>query len=332
MFEFKVVDFDKLNQEEYNAYSKKSVFTTINWIRFVKEDSKATPSIIRVTKDRNFIGYIPMLFVKKFGVKIAGSPFRGWSSCWMGLEVEDEKLKPYIIKELLPYLFDKHGVLYCEIADRYITKNELVTHGFKFNEHETLELRIDKTDQELWKVFKTDCRNFIRQFDRRGAVLEEVEPSDEFAEEYYNELIDVFAKQNMKPTYSCEKVKTLLRNMKGTGNVLCLRVRTPENKPAATSIFFCDKKKFYFWGGASYREHQHYRPNEAMIWHAIQYFRDRGIATFDMVGNRPYKKKFGSEVVTYYTMQFARFKILFKLREIAEKLYYWSLKQGKKSE
>lgn len=330
MYEFRLIDYNNINLLEYNSYSRKSVFTSIDWMNYIIEDAKTRPAIIRITEKGDFVGYIPMMIMKKCGIKIAGSPFRGWSTCWMGIEVEEKNKKIQIIQELVPFLYKKLGVVYCEITDRDINEEELEKYKIRHYSFETLELKIDKTDEELWKDFKTDCRNFIRQFDRRGALLEIADPNDEFAEEYYAELIDVFAKQGMTPTYSCEKVKCLLRNMRESGNVLCLRVKTPEGKPAATSIFFCDKNKFYFWGGASYREHQHYRPNEAMIWEAIKYFRNKGIKVFDMVGNRPYKQKFGPKTETYYTMQFARFSILFPLRNIAEKIYYSRLKKDEK--
>jgi hypothetical protein len=32
----------------------------------------------------------------------------------------------------------------------------------------------------------------------------------------------------------------------------------------------------YFWGGASWREHQHLRPKEALIWHALRWVRSEG--------------------------------------------------------
>lgn len=325
MYEFTKIDYSNLDIPEFYCYSRKPIFTMKSWLDFIVEDSNAEPAIFRVTQKGKFIGYIPLMYVKKFGVKIAGSPFRGWSTCWMGVEVEDKLKKMSIIQELMPYLYRYEGVHYCEITDRDITEEEILSNNIRYRSYETLELNIAKTDEELFKVFKVDCRNFIRQFERRGAILEEAEPNEEFAKEYYAELVDVFEKQGMAPTYSCEKVKRILKYNKE--HVLCLRVKTPDGEPAATSIFFADKNRFYFWGGASFRKHQHYRPNEAMLWYAIGYFRDKGVKIFDMVGNRSYKRKFGAEVKVYYTMQFAKYRILFKLKNMAEIIYFRSLKR-----
>ncbi len=155
--------------------------------------------------------------------------------------------------------------------------------------------------------------------------MEIAEPNDDFAEEYYKQLENVFAKQGLVPTYSLNKVKCLFRHMKGGGNILCLLVKDPDGKAIASLIFFGYKKKF-FGGGVSYRFGQHYRLNEYMIWTAIKYWRDRWCKIFDMVGVRDYKKKFGSYTELYAKIIIPKFKILFILRNIAKNLYFILLK------
>ena len=324
MYDFERIEYSNIDWDEYNRYSRKSVWTTKEWMDFVISDSNTEPLIFRIKKNGTFIGYAPFMIVRKLGgiLKIAGSPFRGWSTCWMGIEVEDIEEKIQIIREISKLLFKKYGCLYCEIVDRDIPMDTALSSGFTVEPWGSLELKIDCTDEELWKKFKTDCRNFIRQFERRGAVLTEAEPDEEFAKEYYNELIDVFAKQNLVPSYSLEKVERLLSNMKTTGRLLCLRVRTPEGQPAASSIFFADEQRFYFWGGASYREHQHYRPNEYMLWYAIRYWRERGVKVVDMVGERAYKRKFGSVHVDYPMFKIGKYKAIVKARDLAERIYF----------
>lgn len=321
MFYFEKLTLEKIDEFEFNSIATKSVFTTIPWIKYILEDnSNASPIVLRITDDNDFVGYFSSVFVKKFGFRIIGSPFRGWSTCYMGFDVVDNEQKLNILKELKEYLYVNYKYHYLEIIDRDIPVEEAKSL-YTVKIADTLELDIDKTDDELFKVFKTDCRNFIRQFERRGATLEIAEPNDEFAEEYYNELKDVFAKQNLVPTYTSTKVKTLLRNLKDSNEVLCLRVKDPDGNKIATSIFFGFNNKFFFWGGASLRGTQHYRPNEYMIWTAIKYWRGRGVKTFDMVGVRDYKKKFGSEYREYPCIIITSRLLLF-LRDNAERLFF----------
>lgn len=325
-FEFEQIELQQVDLREFNDFTNKPIFTTIAWIRFIEVDSNAKPIIVRITRKGNYIGYFTALLVKKFGISIVASPFSGWSTCYMGFDLIGNEIKSDIIGALSEYLFSKFKCAYIEIIDRDISVEQAKTTGLDFIQISTLELDINKTDEDLFKVFKTDCRNFIRQFEKRGATLEEAKADDNFANEYYLQLKDVFAKQGMVPTYSEEKIKNLLRQLSTSSMLLCLRVKNPEGLSIATSIFIGHQKKFFFWGGASLRHYQSYRPNEYMIWYAIKYWRERGCETFDMVGVRDYKRKFGPVEKEYVRIVITKFKILLILRNIAQQLYFVMLR------
>lgn len=321
-YEFELIDKRQLNLQEYNSFKEQSVFVTLPWIEFIEEDSHAQAVFVRIQEQNMLVGYFTGLITRKAFIKILGSPFGGWSTCFMGISSENVSDKISIVKQLVPFLYKSTGCAYIEIIDRDIMLEEARDEGITCFEEGTLELPINLDDVALFKQMKTDCRNFIRQFERRGARLEIAEPDELFAEQYYQQLEDVFAKQGLVPTYSVEKVKRLLRHLGNTGEVLCLRVFDPEENCIATSIFLGFHNKCFFWGGASFREGQHYRPNEYMIWTAIKYWRERGCTVFDMVGIRDYKRKFGSTEAHYARMVFTKHKILIIGRKYAAKLYY----------
>ena len=327
--EYKVTEIsaEHLNENEYGNLPGKSIFTTPEWLSFIQEDSGVEPLFLRITRDGKLVGYFTAMIQMSFGFRVVGSPFSGWSTCYMGFDLADPEVnKLDLIPSVAEYLFKVKKAHLIEIADRDITVEDARARGYDTGISDTLELEIDRTDEALFKVFKTDCRNFIRQFERRGAVLEYAQADDTFAQEYYAQLQDVFAKQGLVPTYSLEKVKCLLRNLKNSGNVLCLRVRDPEGSCIATSIFPGYNGKFFFWGGASYRSGQHYRPNEYMLWTAIRYWRDKGFTMFDMVGVRDYKRKFGSHEVQYAHISIARSQWIITLRNMAKNAFFFMLK------
>lgn len=327
--EYKVTEIPKeaLDIQEYENLPGKSIFTTTGWLDFIAEDSKVKPLFLRITRDGELVAYFTAMIQKSYGFRIIASPFAGWSTCYMGFDLADASVnKLDLIPCVSDYLFRVKKAHLIEIVDRDITVDAAREWGYRTAVSDTLELRIDRTDEELFKVFKMDCRNFIRQFERRGAVLEIAEADDTFARQYYAQLQDVFAKQGLVPTYSLEKVKCLLRHLRQAGNVLCLRVNDPEGNCIATSIFPGYNGKFFFWGGASYRSGQHYRPNEYMLWTAIRYWRDKGFTMFDMVGVRDYKRKFGSYEVQYAHISLARSNVIFWLRNMAKKAFFFMLK------
>lgn len=332
-YKFERIALNNINEKEYNSIPDKTVYTTRPWLNFIAEDSKVRDFILRISdSEGNFLGYFTGFITNKFGIRILGSPFAGWSTCFMGLDLLDRSEQFDILRAIVKYAYKTEKVVYAEIIDRKISVEEAQAENIKAFPVGTLQLDINKDDAGLFKQMKTDCRNFIRQFERRGASLEIAEPDDAFAKDYYDQLIDVFAKQGMVPTYSLEKVKCLLRNLKDSTEILCLRVRNPEGEPIATSLFLGFQKRFFFWGGASYRTQQNYRPNEYMIWTAMQYWRERGCEIFDMVGIRDYKRKFGSHEEYYARMIFSRLPFLIAGRDIAKKLYFYLLKMRGKRE
>lgn len=328
-YSFEKIEYETFRETSIEQFPNKTIYTTLDWYEFLIQDSHIKPVIIKIYRDRKEIGYFYGGEIKKFGIKIIASPFSGWSTCWMGFELATEDNKYEVLDALSKFLFKKLHYIYGEIIDRDFTEEKAQERGYSCETFPTLELKIDKTDEELFKNFKTDCRNFIRQFERRGASIEIATPDDKFAEEYYDQLIDVFAKQKLRPSYSLDKVKRIMYTLGKTDKILCLRVRDPEGNSIASSIFFGFNQKCFFWGGASYREHQHYRPNEYMIWTAIKYWRERGCNTLDMVGDRAYKRKFGPEQCNYSLIYITRYPILITMRNFAKKVY-WKFLEIKK--
>ena len=326
MYSFEIIPQHKINEFEFNSFPNKSVFTTLQWIGFIAQDKDATPIIIKITQNDLFLGYFTGLLKKIYGIKIFGSPFRGWSTCFMGFDLYEQERIVKILPELVEYIFKQTKCHYFECSDRNIPISKKQEIPFRTRIVETLELEINKSDEELLKGFKGDCRTFLNQFEKRGASIEIAEPNKSFVEEYYDQLKEVFTKQGLVPTYKIEKVKKLINRMGKTDMLLCLRIRDPNGKSIATSIYLGYKKTFFFWGGASFGEFQKYRPNEYMIWFAIRYWRNRGMKIFDIVGVRDYKLKFGPIKTEYLSIIVAKYPILMHFRDLAEKMFFLILK------
>src|SRR5207244_10202582 len=124
-----------------------------------------------------------------------------------------------------------------------------------------------------------------------GVVVEEAhDPA--FADEYYEQLVEVFAKQGLVPSYKVDRVRSLVRNLQPTGRLLLLRARDADGKCIATGIFPGFNKIAEFWGNASFSSSQILRPNEAIHWYAMRYWKQRGVEIYDWGGKGKYKEKY----------------------------------------
>jgi lipid II:glycine glycyltransferase (peptidoglycan interpeptide bridge formation enzyme) len=163
------------------------------------------------------------------------------------------------------------------------------------------------------------CRWSIRKAATNGLKIEEASGLN-FADEYYAQLVDVFAKQSLVPTYDANRVRKLIQHLHPTGMLLLLRARDAAGRCIATGIFPAMNQVMYFWGGASWREQQHLRPNEAIQWYAMQYWKKRGIQLYDMIGMRDYKKKYGGREIFVPWIRKSKYPVFGQLRNCAEKL------------
>jgi len=82
---FHRVDLASIDEKELDAFSDRIVFQTRPWVNFVARTQNAEPVIAGLRGDNETLGYFTGLIVKKFGFKILGSSFPGWSTPVYGL-------------------------------------------------------------------------------------------------------------------------------------------------------------------------------------------------------------------------------------------------------
>jgi predicted N-acyltransferase len=166
----------------------------------------------------------------------------------------------------------------------------------------------------------SSCRRAIRKSEKEGVVVEEAH-GIEFAEEYYEQLVDVFGKQGRRPPYGVERVREMIRCLEPTGNLLMVRAVASGGERIATALFPVHEDFGYFWGGASWRQHQALRPNEAIFWYVIRALKERGVPLLDMGGGGEFKKKFGPRERRVPILRKSRIPGMLKARDVAAGYY-----------
>jgi predicted N-acyltransferase len=176
------------------------------------------------------------------------------------------------------------------------------------------EIDLSSSEDRILSKMAPPCRRCINKATRCGVSIEEANDAG-FADDFYQQLEDVFAKQGLRPTYGKERVSALIDHLHPTGNLLLLRAFDTERRCIATGIFPAMHDRAYFWGGASWREHQHLRPNELVFWYAMRYWKARGVRYLDMGGGGEYKRKYGGREISVPWLRTSRFPIVPLLRD-----------------
>jgi CelD/BcsL family acetyltransferase involved in cellulose biosynthesis len=160
-------------------------------------------------------------------------------------------------------------------------------------------------------------RRAVRKGVKVGVQVE-VASGLSFADEYYEQLKGVFARQSLVPTYDVERVRELIRHLEKTDRLLLLRALAPDGRRIATGIVLAFNSMAHFWGTASVREQQTLRPNEAIYWYAMRWAREKGCSMLDMGGGGEYKREYGAQELRVPRFRCSRVPMLASLRNAAE--------------
>ncbi|MGK5677682.1 GNAT family N-acetyltransferase [Actinoplanes sp. URMC 104] len=303
---------------ELAGHDDRLIFHTEPWVRFVAEAQRAEPVLARVADGATTVGHFTGLVTRRFGLRILGSPMAGWTTSYGGFLLDAGVPRRHALQALLPFAFDDLGCAHLEVRDRGATAGDLAGLGLRWTTAPTAVIDLSPSEDALFGAMASACRRNIRKAARSAVVVEEVVDDPTFADDFYDQLRDVFAKQNLVPTYSIERVRSLIRHVGGAGQLLLLRARDGDGRCIATAILPWYHRTMYFWGGASYREHQHLRPNETLIWHAMRWARSRGVTEFDFVGGNAYKAKYGTTEVAVPWARRSRSPVVAHLRDAAQ--------------
>jgi CelD/BcsL family acetyltransferase involved in cellulose biosynthesis len=300
----------------------RNVFQTREWLEFVERTQGGEPVVAHVERDGEVVGAFTGLIVKRFGVRILGSPFQGWMTGPMGFSLDADVSRPEAMNALVRFAFRKLGCLHVELMDRHTGFEELGGLRARLVRFPTYELDLTQDEEAIFGGMTSACRRAIRKSERVGVRVEEAH-GVEFADEYYDQLLAVFERQGhgRKPPYSRERVRELIRCVEPSGDLLMLRAVAPEGERIATAIFPARQDFAYFWGGASWPSHLILRPNEAIFWHAIRHFRDRGVGMLDLGGGGDYKRKYGAPEKLIPYVRKSRVPGMVALRDLAARVY-----------
>jgi len=315
-----IVDFEKADWQRLDSFADRTVFQTRDWVRFVADTQNATPVLAQLSDSGKAVGYFTGLTFTRLGIKVLGSSFPGWTTPYMGFNLAPGASRADAMAALERTAWNDLKCLHMEVSDPHFTPEAGEALGFKTSYYTSYRTDLTKSEEDLFQAMESACRRCVRKAEKSGVTIEEAhDPA--FADEYYEQLKDVFSKQGLVPTYDAERVRALVRHMGPTGNVLLLRARDAEGKCIATGIFPGFNKISEFWGNASFRSYQNLRPNELIHWYAMRYWKKRGAEVHDWGGEGTYKEKYGcvSHRVPWFIK--SRYEFVGKLRDTAKKMH-----------
>jgi CelD/BcsL family acetyltransferase involved in cellulose biosynthesis len=315
---FERLDLDGCDWERMDAFPDRQVFQTREWLDFLTETQGAEPVVCAVKDGSATVGYFTGAVARRYGIRMLGSPLPGWATGYMGFNLEPGISRGEAAAALVPYAREALGSAHVELRDRDLSAQE-AGGAFSLDRFTTFEVDLARSEDEIFAGMTSACRRAVRKSEKEGVVTEQAFDL-EFADDYYTQLVDVFAKQSLRPTYGVDRVRALIRHLQPSGRLLLVRARNPAGKCIATGIYPALGRSMYFWGGASWREDQILRPNEAVFWYAIRHWKERGVRAFDLGGGGEYKRKYGGVELEVPHLSWSRFRVLQTMRGLVRQL------------
>jgi Acetyltransferase (GNAT) domain len=301
-----------------NSKQAGTIYQRPAWLALLSRSQYGEPVVAAVREGRETIGYFTGVILRKLGFRILGSPFPGWSIDYLGFTLSAVADRQCAVHALIDFVFQELGCVHLEVMDRNLRVSDLWGLGVQHRVYRGFEIDLSQDEKELFSGMTSACRRCIRKAEKEGVLIEEAHDT-EFADEYYAQLQDVFAKQRLVPTYGVERVRQLITQVHPTGHLLLLRARDGLGRCIATSIFPHMNGVMYFWGGASWRHSQSLRPNEALQWQAMKIAKQKGLHTYDMGGGGEYKRKYGGREIEVPWFRKSKYPWIDYLRNIAQK-------------
>lgn len=310
-------------KEEYILHEKKglqqTIFQTSMWLDFLEVNQKIRPVILELFDGEFLCAFFVGGIVNKFGIKILGSPFEGWLTPDMGFVRVKEIDVNMAIKAVADYAFKNLHCLLVQIEDKNISVDTLDI-SIKYSLDKLLLVDINKSQSEIIEGFTSNGRRDVRASGRKNLEFKTVPFDEKFVTNHYEQLVDVFAKQNLKPFYPVEKLLDLVETFKEyPERVLAMEARLSTGENIASIFTFGYQKWGYYMGAASYRAYQKYLPNEGLFWEFSKFWNEQGIMHLDLVGYREYKLKYNPEIIEIPVILIEKYRGIIFLKNVAKR-------------
>ncbi len=312
MISFKRIDIKDMPWERLSAFVGANTFQTLPWIDFLADFEGAEPVIAAVQLNGQVQGYFMGLITRKLGLKILGSPFRGWNTYFMGFNLMPGVSYREVLQAFPSFAFDELKCHFLMIIDSNLQGGEWQGLSYQMRKFENFAIDLTKSEAELFANMKgNNCRRAIRNAIKNGVVIEEATDLD-FAVEYYAQYQEVMQRQSLAPLYGVDFVREMIDHLLPTGNLLLLRARNSEGVCIATHIDLVFNKVAIYWGGASWKKYQNLHPNELIYWYCMKRVKSMGAEVLHLADTKKqFKQKFGAYEVQGFRLMKARNSLIY---------------------
>jgi hypothetical protein len=153
-------------------------------LAFLAESQRGEPAQGALRDGNQTLGYFTGLIVRKFRLKVLGSPFRGWSTPYLGFNLRPDVPRRLAVAALPDFVFRQLGCIHVEVTDSHTGPEDVRGLGFHCEVHATVINDLAQSEEALLRNMNSYRRRDIRRAEKHGVTIEEARDggfADEFA-------------------------------------------------------------------------------------------------------------------------------------------------------
>lgn len=326
-YTFEKISYSEIPWDSLESCYDHTIFKSREWACFLEEHYHIKPYVLSIRHNNTLIGFFYGQQIKKMGIKIVASPFEGWSTSYQGLSMlnvisKNERLDIY--EDLIAWLFKNKECLLFQVSDWQLDVAECLHRDLNVELIKGYILDLSPEEEILYKNLSSRAKDPIKKAKNKGVTVHLAYDLQKYADEYYNELVDVFATQKLPPTHSKDQISHLLTHVALGNKLLAMYSEDKDKNSLATSFFVYDNAFAFYAGAASYVQAKKIAPNEILMWESIKELKKREIRYLEFGGGRRYKEKYGPLPYVKPKIIVARYPVILELKNIAKGMYYGS--------
>ena len=164
MILFKRIAAEDMPWDKLSEFKGANIFQSWPWINFLADFVGAEPVIATVLSDGLVQGYFTGLITKRLGLRILGSPFRGWNTYFMGFNLMPGVSYSDVLQAFPNFAFTELECHFLMIIDPNLKETELKGLPYHVRNINNYALDLTKSEAELFANMKgNSSRTSIRR-------------------------------------------------------------------------------------------------------------------------------------------------------------------------
>ncbi len=163
-----IIDFERADWKHLDSFADRTVFQTREWVHFVAETQNATPVLAQLSANGKLVGYFTGLTFTRFGIKVLGGSFPGWTTPYMGFNLTPGTSRAEALIALEKVVWNDLKCLHMEVSDPHFSVEDGNALGFQTSYYISYRTDLTKSEDELFQGMESACRRCVRKAEKSG--------------------------------------------------------------------------------------------------------------------------------------------------------------------